>query len=198
MRKGKVTIIASILTMLLIAGAVGAGTLAYFSDTETSAGNSFTAGTLDLTMTTATPGQPWTFSNMKPGDVISGSTTVKNTGTLTGELYGRCTYVDTDLTDATDLADMLIVTSWQDPEMLTAFNPGITLKQMANQPTDALVIGFGTWMEYGTLAPSASGTFAMEVTFNTGAGNEYQGDGVVVTFEYLLVQLNHPKITAGP
>ena len=48
MKKGNVTILASILATMLVAMAVGAGTMAYFSDTETSTGNIFTAGTLDL------------------------------------------------------------------------------------------------------------------------------------------------------
>jgi len=38
----------SALTLLLVIGLVGAGTYAWFQDTETSTGNTFTAGTLDL------------------------------------------------------------------------------------------------------------------------------------------------------
>ena len=63
--------------------AVGA-TIAYFSDTETSTGNTFTSGTLDLQVDNQ---NPWTstvfsLSDVKPGD--SGSVTIKlkNVGTL--------------------------------------------------------------------------------------------------------------------
>jgi len=48
--------------MLIIGAAsmlIGAGTVAYFSDTETSTGNTFTAGTLDLKLSHSSLG-PWT------------------------------------------------------------------------------------------------------------------------------------------
>ena len=41
-------ILFSLMTMVAVLCVVGAGSLAYFSDTETSGGNTFTAGTLDL------------------------------------------------------------------------------------------------------------------------------------------------------
>jgi len=77
-----------ILISLAIIGAVSAivvgATTAYFSDTETSTGNTFSAGTLDLQVNDQ---NPWTsvafnVSDVKPGD--SGSTTIhlKNVGTL--------------------------------------------------------------------------------------------------------------------
>ncbi len=63
--------------------AIGA-TIAYFSDTEVSAGNTFSSGTLDLEMDTGNPATSTVFilSDVKPGD--SGSATIKlrNTGTL--------------------------------------------------------------------------------------------------------------------
>jgi len=65
----------SVLCIALVAMLAGAGTLAYFSDTETSTGNTFADGTLDLKVqdwdeltwadgVTAT----WTMDDMKPGD----------------------------------------------------------------------------------------------------------------------------------
>ncbi len=70
---------AKMLTAILVAGLVatmaGAGIYAYFSDTETSSGNTFTAGTLDLKVSHSSTGPwtdgvtaTWTLSNMKPGD----------------------------------------------------------------------------------------------------------------------------------
>lgn len=41
-------VLASLLLIAVVMGLVGAGTMAYFSDTETSSGNTFTAGTFDL------------------------------------------------------------------------------------------------------------------------------------------------------
>jgi len=48
MKKGKVTILASIIAIALVSVAIGAGTLAYFSDTALATGNTFTTGTADL------------------------------------------------------------------------------------------------------------------------------------------------------
>ncbi|MFA5747358.1 MAG: TasA family protein, partial [Candidatus Paceibacterota bacterium] len=61
--------------------AVG-GTIAYFSDTETSTGNTFTAGTISI----AVNGQEtWTenfvFGDMKPSQVEYSNFTVTNTAT---------------------------------------------------------------------------------------------------------------------
>jgi predicted ribosomally synthesized peptide with SipW-like signal peptide len=68
------TVLTAILTITVVVTLAGAGTLAYFSDTETSTGNTLTTGTLDLKIrdqneswgdgVTAT----WTATDMKPGD----------------------------------------------------------------------------------------------------------------------------------
>jgi predicted ribosomally synthesized peptide with SipW-like signal peptide len=76
-----------IIISLCVIGAVAAiavgGTIAYFSDTETSKGNTFTAGTIDI----AVNGQnPWSqtnhfaFEDMKPSQVEYSNFTVKNVG----------------------------------------------------------------------------------------------------------------------
>ena len=72
---------------LLVMGLVGAGTWAFFSDTESSTGNILTAGTLDLNLnggdsavTTLSVGTAY------PGDSGSGNTTLYNNGSLAAEL----------------------------------------------------------------------------------------------------------------
>ncbi len=77
---------------LLIIGLVAGGTWAFFSDTETSGGNQFSAGTLDLKLSdtneTDQDGVTASFggSTLKPGDTVGPSTvTLKNTGTLTAD-----------------------------------------------------------------------------------------------------------------
>ena len=82
-----------ILISLCVIGAVAAiaigGTIAYFSDTETSTGNTFTAGSIDLTVDSKctyngvastqcgtwtlkdlelTANKFWSFTDVKPGD----------------------------------------------------------------------------------------------------------------------------------
>jgi len=73
-----------IIISLCVIGAVAAvaitGTVAYFSDTETSAGNTFTAGTIDISI-----GEqgfiPVRLDDMKPSQVAYSNFTVVNTGT---------------------------------------------------------------------------------------------------------------------
>lgn len=80
-------ILLSVLTISLVA-VIGVGaTRAYFSDTETSTGNSFTAGTLDLKVDSQDDPNVVhvTLSNMKPGQTASYNWTLSNSGSLSGK-----------------------------------------------------------------------------------------------------------------
>ena len=99
-------ILISMLAIFLVIGLVGAGTLAWFQDTETSTGNTFTAGTLDLKIrdqdeafgdgVTAT----WTATNMAPGDswnFLTESVRLDAQGTITPDhLEITCDYSVTE------------------------------------------------------------------------------------------------------
>ena len=86
-------VLSSVLVIAVVAVMVGGATLAYFTDTETSSGNTFTAGTLDLKVkdggqnwgdgiTTA----EWSMSNMVPGVTTAyGSVDLKEVGSLTAD-----------------------------------------------------------------------------------------------------------------
>ena len=77
-------ILFSLMTLVLVVGMVGAGAFAYFNDTETSTGNTFTAGTLDLQVN---GDNPWTakvdatLKDVKPCEVRWVIITLKNVGT---------------------------------------------------------------------------------------------------------------------
>ena len=63
------SILLSLMTIALVGALVGGGVFAYFSDTETSTGNTFTAGTLDLNLDAGnTNVVKFTVSDVKPGD----------------------------------------------------------------------------------------------------------------------------------
>lgn len=87
---------------LLIIGMVGTTTWAYFSDTETSTENTFTAGTLDLELTDASEDgtdsetQTWVFANMEPTDTGGATLTVNSKA---GSIDG---YVDLSTISVTD------------------------------------------------------------------------------------------------
>jgi predicted ribosomally synthesized peptide with SipW-like signal peptide len=113
--------IAAVLIIALITG----GTFAFFSDTETSASNTFTAGTLDLKVSndaaTYLDGvtSTWGSTNCKPGDSWNGTVTLKNDGSITADHveikfanavtnYVSAAVVATDTGDP-DIADMSTV-----------------------------------------------------------------------------------------
>jgi len=82
-------ILASVFIIGILALGIGWGTYSYFSDTETSSGNTFTAGTLDLKVndTDGSDVVHITLSNMKPGDDTGYYKWVlKNVGTLPGRI----------------------------------------------------------------------------------------------------------------
>jgi predicted ribosomally synthesized peptide with SipW-like signal peptide len=75
---------------LASATAIGA-TRAYFSDTESSAGNTFASGKLDLVLGEGNP-LPFSVSDLAPGDTGTGKVTLTNTdGSLDGDLDVKIT-----------------------------------------------------------------------------------------------------------
>ena len=89
------------MTIAVVLAIIGGGTWAYFSDTETSTGNSFTAGTLNLVPSTSGTGPTGkytvtaggdgingnvVFNMLAPGDSGSITWTLTNNGSLNGTL----------------------------------------------------------------------------------------------------------------
>lgn len=101
-------ILLSLLTVALVSVVAVGATRAYFSDAETSTGNSFTAGTLvvniDGTGSSTTP--YFSVPNMAPGDTATSCFIVKNTGSL-GMLFRA--YFN-PVSDPKNLASQLDVT----------------------------------------------------------------------------------------
>jgi predicted ribosomally synthesized peptide with SipW-like signal peptide len=92
-----------ILLSLSVIAAVAAiaigGTVAYFSDTETSQGNTFSAGTLNLTLDGANENVvKFTVTDAVPGQSGRGTWTVRNVGSIAGYLdLESISVVDDDL-----------------------------------------------------------------------------------------------------
>lgn len=120
------TLILSIAAILVASLLAGAGLYAYFSDTETSTGNTFIAATgPDLQIKDGGDhwsdgiGAVWTLSDMKPGDSVYGSVDLKNVGSPADHLEITCNYAiddppgpesDTDGTSADDMAKQMVIT----------------------------------------------------------------------------------------
>ena len=80
-------ILASIVAITLMSSALGIGTYAAFSDTETSVGNSFTAGTLDLKINgDDTNYVAFDVENIRPGNQPKKSMELSNAGSISGYL----------------------------------------------------------------------------------------------------------------
>jgi len=99
-------VLASMLIIAVASMLIGAGTVAYFSDTETSKGNRFTVATgpdLKLSHSSAGPWTDgvtgtWTLADMKPGnETPTASVFFKNFGSASSTMTITCNYtVDED------------------------------------------------------------------------------------------------------
>lgn len=82
-----IRIVKSLLTIVAVAAVTVGATGAYFSDTETSNNNSFTAGTLDLNIDGGnTNVVKFNLANLRPGSQSAGSWTLANVGSINGYL----------------------------------------------------------------------------------------------------------------
>lgn len=103
----------------MVIALVGGGTWAYFGDTETSTGNTFTAGTLNLTVSDADPlVDHFSLSNIVPGNSGSKDWLLKNVGSIDGSL-------DITFTNIIDAENGINVPEAADPgENGTVADPG--------------------------------------------------------------------------
>jgi len=177
------------LLSLLIIGVVsvsaGAGTWAYFSDTETSTGNTFTAGTLNLGETTEFT---MTVSPMAPGESITEWYNVSNAGTLdlnissmmltvTGQSDGSGATDDPTNLSADATAANITVTITE-TSTSTAIVTNLKLSALSSdQITDSMEAAIGT------LAPNKVRTFEITLLLDSSVDNTMQNDGVVFKIE---------------
>ena len=90
-------ILISLITIAAVAAIAVGGTVAYFSDTETSTGNTFSTGTLNLKVNGNNGPFTLLFSadNMKPGhDYNAGCVILKNNGSMPGEITVKVTNLE--------------------------------------------------------------------------------------------------------
>jgi len=204
--KGMKTILVSMMTIALVAALIGGGIYAAFSDVETSTGNEFIAGTLDLKLTdadeTLQDGVTGSIgaTNMKPDDsgTVTGWIKVKNSGTLDGTLTLTISLseptepseptdpdLDTELT-ADEFADGVIATvlTYDTTTDLLADvtdddSDGKDLKEIADD-----IVSY----DLGTLGAGVENQLDITVYLDDACGNDFQADGVDVTFSFTLNQ----------
>ena len=197
-----------ILISLAIIGAVSAivvgVTTAYFSDTETSTGNTFSAGTLNLTMNDKDgENVSFTFSNLKPGSQPKVKYILKNTGSIDGYLdienvsfesyENTCYEPEREAGDATcgtgadqgELDDVLNLRMFLDYDgdgWIDTGEPVFFNDKIKNLPDH---------FELNELIPANGDTdFVAEIYdwWNTSMDNQAQSDSVVINMTFELAQ----------
>jgi predicted ribosomally synthesized peptide with SipW-like signal peptide len=186
------TILVSLVTIGLLASVIGVGTYAYFSDTETSTGNTMTAGTLDLKVWDGTAwsdgtGPLVTITDMKPSYEMWSAPMYLKVVDNPAKLWMR-------------LANVTCVTNGTtEPELATGdptnWLPGVTDFQIRVDGTAGSMMKMGdiigAWLPL-TNTTSVGQQVKVEQYFHLvdTAGNEYQSDQCTFNVEFLAHQTN--------
>jgi spore coat-associated protein N len=193
-------VLMSLFTIAIVGALIGGGTFAYFSDTETSTGNTFQSGTIDFEMDNGEGSAVLiTLTDMKPCDWAYYQIRLHNVGTNDGPLY---LHFDVE-------AGYNAVTS--EPETAAG---GETINDIENHITVDLSLTDVTGGEqYVVIAPKDDiklgdldclwiplGWFGgepykyLKLSFHLQAetGNEYQGDAVDFTINAYMTDHNSP------
>jgi spore coat-associated protein N len=171
------------MTLMLVVGLVGGGAFAYFSDVETSTGNSFAAGTLDLKLDNA-DGNVVAFAVANTYPSASGTYTydLDNPGSLPG--YLDIVVAVSDLGGTTSEPE-LNVDSGNLGDL--SANMDIVVTIGVTQVYAGSLLGWNGNHEYDYLI-AAGGTTTVKVDWLIPAavGNVIQGDSTTVdlTFEF--------------
>jgi predicted ribosomally synthesized peptide with SipW-like signal peptide len=188
-RKIAIAVIALAMVAVLSSGLI----YAYFNDTETSSGNSFAAGTLDLKINGADGGVPATFSasNLAPGAHGNVEMTVSNVGTVGGGLVAQISNVvntkgttpePEPLPDNGELSSAIVLTVYLDSNGNDRYDAGDFLYDTGVLST------IGGSYNMGALAAGGSVVISIEYTVPTSVGNEIMGDGCTFDIVYTLTQ----------
>jgi len=181
------------IAFMLLVSMGGIGTWAYFQDTKTSTANVFAAGTLDL-KTDDVDGVTQTFyaSNLKPGDNVSGSITLKNAGNVVGSTLDLAfSYVESD--SSPNPADMGVDATAAVIE-LTALDYGGSslLGSVSNNNTngykDVEDLKNANLAGQASIDASATKDFTITVQFRGDANHDFQSDGINISITFTLNQ----------
>lgn len=188
----------SLLLIGLAAALIGAGSFAYFSDTETSTGNTFTAGSLDLEVmdgngmwingSNVDLGWSAVANNMKPGDEEYIEIPVRNIGTVSGlpdftfDITANSPGTNPEpegTPDNADLADAI----WVEYLCLHGDGSSCFLYIGPLSGMDGMTIP-----AHQSLAPGQEERWALYMSLPAGVGNEIMGDYVDFDIVFGLTQ----------
>jgi spore coat-associated protein N len=171
-----------VLALVLVAVGVAVGSGADFSAQSANPGNTFTAGTLTMDNSKdgtailsvgASPG--W-----KPGQTETGTVDIQNTGSLAGTFsLSRDQLTNSDGTNPmSDKVDLVV------EDCGTDLTCGVGDVEKYNGTLTAM----NSSIALGTFAAAEEHRYEFTATFNSSAGNVYQGDNTSARFVWDAVQ----------
>jgi spore coat-associated protein N len=152
---------------MLVAGAIAIGSGASFTSQSVNPDNAYTSGTLTQSNSKANAAI-FNMSNLKPGDTVNGSVTIKNTGSLPAAFTLSELEADNGFVNDDNLK--LTVT---DSDGETVFND--TFGTLGQEPL-------------GTFAAAEAETFTFSVQLAESAGNLEQGKTATAIYQWDAVQ----------
>jgi predicted ribosomally synthesized peptide with SipW-like signal peptide len=191
------------MTIVLVCVLIGGGVYAYFSDTETSTGNTFTAGTLDLNLDGGnTNVVKFTVGDVKPGDSGNGTWTVANAGSIDGYLdlesvgvtEGTGTTTDPELVDepthadTVQLGNYLLGHIFVDTDNSGSWDSGETDIFGTNASPAAINTIAGSYDLSLSLTQGSTNYITLAWSVPTSADNRIQGDNVTLDMTFELQQ----------
>ncbi len=177
-------ILLSFLTIAAVLVAVSGATTALFTSTASNNGNTFGAGTLVLKINGA-PGSGSTsvfnISNAAPGYSENQVLTLQNTGSVAASnlLLTGVTVNDNISSTTANLGNVLTAYIWEDTNGNGVIDDG--------EPTwinGTHLTAIGSNINLGPLGVGATRHFKIKLTFDQGAGNEYQGESISFNFNF--------------
>lgn len=194
------------LAAVLVIAAVGGSTWAYFSDTESSANNTLSAGTMDLNINGGNSAvTTFSVSSAAPGDSGNGSSILANAGNMSGELDILFSAVTNtggagggEFEDGVgNLGAVAQIAVYIDVDSSNTWSSGdIGLKSDATTYAHPTALNYDfinnyggdTWDAIETMAAAASDKFVVAWQLPTSAGNNIQGDSVSFDITFTLEQ----------
>jgi hypothetical protein len=158
------------LATLAAAGAVAAASGATFTASTASTGNFYASGTLTQTNSKANAAI-FNASNLKPGDTVNGTVTIKNSGSLPAQY----TLAETNATNG----------------FTTASNLQLTIKDSGSGATVySGALGSAGSISLGTWAAGDTHTYSFSVQLKLSAGNDEQGKQATAEYDWNAVQVD--------
>ena len=196
-------ILISLMSIALVGALIGGGIYAYFSDTETSTGNTFIAGTLDLNLDGGNINVvKFNVTDVKPGDNGGGTWTVANVGDMDGyldlesisvsEAIGTTTdpeLADEGGPDTAQLGNYLMVHMFIDTNNNGSWDGGETDIYGTNAAPAAINGIAGNYaLDLSLTGPGGTNYITLLWSVGTTVDNRIQGDSVILDITFELQQ----------